>query len=510
MSRSTLKFLAVILSVLIVAVLFAGLDNLPREVRAQIKSEQAALTATQSQLLSEKDEVNRDVQADPALFGAIPESAQWPAAFAKAESTLADASRDMDELARLDKANRRQDRQRAETLLAQERSLRNSATSDAAAVRQTAAHWVDWKQHLPQSVAQMEQDYHAVQAVDLAPAEAAVQKAEIDWPQKKSDLDARLAATRQMVAQSDDAWKASADSRRAAASGDYAHVNLQALAGAADTLHNGATELPNKTAELTALSGQLYNSWDKLLVDMETRGSGSRKTYDQDIRTVTTHYQDASEKNGQTVSTDGWVQVSPATFNAQKNDLGMVLEHKPAGAYDFEAERTPQPPGFAYIAPPSAGSNQYGYWDHRSDGTSFWVFYGQYALMRDLLFNHSYRPPMPYDYDGYYTARRSGQTYYGKEYGTGGTFTQERYSGSSYAKSGGFRNSPFASKPGGYRDSRFASPMARDPNADHSPRKFGSGSHPEEPHFRPPARTYRPMPRPSMPRSIPRSFGRRR
>ena len=43
MSRSTLKFLAVLLAVLIVAVLFSGLDNLPREVRAQISTERKAL-----------------------------------------------------------------------------------------------------------------------------------------------------------------------------------------------------------------------------------------------------------------------------------------------------------------------------------------------------------------------------------------------------------------------------------------------------------------------------------
>ena len=502
MSRSTLKFLAVLLSVLIVAVVFSGLDNLPREVRAQIKTERAALSDAQSTLRSEKDAVTRQVAADPALFHAVQESAQWPAAFAAADATLQNAARDMDELNRLDKANRRQDRQRVETLLAHERSLRTSAMTQPATVQKEAAHWAEWKKNLPESVRQMEQDYRAIHAVDLAPAAAVVQKAEADWPQKKSDLESRLGSARALQAESETAWQSSADSRKAAAAGDYAHVNLQALAGAADTLHVDATALPQKSAELTALSGQLYNSWDKLLVDMERRGSA----YDQKIRTVSTHYPDATAKNGQTSSDEKWVDVPESTFNAQRNDLGMVLEHKPAGIYDFEAEHTPQPAGFAYMAPPSVGSNQYGYWDHRG-GESFWVFYGQYALMRDLLFNHSYRSPMPYDYDGYYTARRSGQTYYGKDYGTGGAATQERYSGSTYAKSGGFKDSKFASKPGGYRDSKFASPMARDPNADHSPRSFGSHS---EPRVSPPARNFRPTPRPSMPRSMPRSFGRRR
>ena len=159
MSRSTLKFLAILLSVLIVAVLLSGFDDLPREVRAQISNERTALATAQSQLHSEKDEVARDVQAEPALFGAVPESAQWPATFAKDEGVLADASRDMDELTRLQKANRRQDRQRAEALLAHERSLRTSAIDDTGNVRKEAAHWVEWKQHLPQAVQQMEQRF---------------------------------------------------------------------------------------------------------------------------------------------------------------------------------------------------------------------------------------------------------------------------------------------------------------------------------------------------------------
>jgi hypothetical protein len=350
-----------------------------------------------------------------------------------------------------------------------------------------------------------------VHAFDLVPVAAAVQKAETDWPQKRSDLESRLASTRAMVTDSDSAWQSSADSRKAAAGGDYAHVNLKVLAGAADTLHNDAADLPKKTDELKSLSGQLYTNWDKMLVDMEKRGS----TYEQKVRTVNTRYPDATAKNGETTSDERWVDVPQSTYEAQKRDLGMVLEHKPAGSYDFEAEKTPQPAGFAYMAPPSVGSNQYGYWDRHSDGTSFWVFYGQYALMRDLLFNHTYRSPMPYDWDGYYTARRSGQSYYGKDYGTGGSATQERYSGSSYAKSGGFRDSQFASKPGGYRDSRYSSPSARDPNADHSPRSFGSGGNrPSDSHVSPPpSRTFRPSPapRPSYRPSSPgRSFGRRR
>jgi len=263
---------------------------------------------------------------------------------------------------------------------------------------------------------------------------------------------------------------------------------------------------------LQSLSAQLYDSWDKLLVDLEARGPREK------IRTVRTHVTGASANGGVTSSDEKWVDVSPGQFEAVKNNLGMAIEHKPAGKYDIEAERVPQPAGFAYMAPPGQ-SNQYGHWDHH-DGRDFWVFYGQYALMRDLLFNHSYRPLDRYEWEGYRYSQRSGQTYYGRDeaagqapkYGTQGTATQKSYEGSTYAKGGGFRDSKYANKSGGYRDSQYASPSVKNPDADHSGRTFGKGSSsPREPEH-----SYRPAPSRPAPsyhppsRSPGRSFGRRR
>ena len=134
--------------------------------------------------------------------------------------------------------------------------------------------------------------------------------------------------------------------------------------------------------------------------------------------------------------------------------------------------------------------------------------------MRDLLFNRDYRPLDRYEYEDYRNYRQRNQTYYGRDtatgatpkYGTSGTATQERYSGSTFSKSGGFKDSKYASKPGRYRDSQYATPSMRDPNGDHSGRTFGSGaSRPLSPRMAP-----RAAPR-SMPRSSPgRTFGSRR
>ena len=521
MNRSPLKFLAILLGVLMVVFLFAGLDDLPRDVRAQIDSERTALASAQKQLASAKSEVTGEVQGDPALFQSVMASRQWPVQLAQDETALQSAARDMEELTRLQKANRRQDRQRAQSLLLHERSLRQQAINQAVSVQKEADHWVEMKKHLPDTLQAMDRDYRTIHSFDLTPVTATVTKATGDWPQKKADLDARVSAMKSTIGQDDELWNSTAASRKAAAAGDYGHVEFGPLISAADALHSSATDLPAKASEITTLSGQLYNSWDKVLVDMETRGIGSDRSYDQKIRTVTTHLADASAKTGEVTSDEKWVVVPQSTYKAQQNNLGMAIAHKSAGVYDSEAETVAQPAGFAYVASPAQGSNQYGYWDH-SGGRDFWVFYGQYALLRDLLWNHNYRPLDRYDYDGYYSSRRSGQTYYGRDeasggarYGTSSATTQERYSGSTFAKSGGFKDSQFASKSGGYRDSKFSSPLAKDPNADRGAKRFGS--HSDEPRATPPpSRGFRSTPRPSSPRpsfrppSSGRSFGRRR
>jgi hypothetical protein len=497
MSKPVLRLFAAILTTLIIVVGVTALDHLPGDVRAQIDSERSALAAAPNQVKAAQDTVAREIQAEPALFTSIAASQQWPGRFQQASGALQSARGDMDELTRIEKQGHHSDQQRAQALLSHERSLRTSAISQAGAVQTEAAHWIERKQHLPEEVQEMERSYRSIHSFDLAPLTAAVEKAEADWPEKKSDLASRLSAVTEVVARDDNLWQSTAAARTQAASGNVSGADLGGLLSASDELKTSAAALSQKSDELKTLTGQLYDSWDKVLVDMETRGIGRARAYDQKVRTVRTHL-------GATTSEEKWVDVSPATYNAMRNDLGMAIEHKPAGKYDSEAEHVAQPAGFAYMAPPSQGSNQYGYWDHR-DGQSFWVFYGQYALMRDLLFNHSYRPLPRDEYEDYRSWHNRGQTYYGRDfeaggsapkYGTNGTATQERYSGSTYSHNGGFHDSPYASKSGSFRDSPYAS-------RSDSGRTFGGNKPSGEPHVAPlPQRHYTPAPR-----SAPRSFG---
>jgi hypothetical protein len=510
MSRSQLRIAAVVLVVAIVVVAANALDHLPSSLRNQIDAERTALAQSQSQFGALRGQVADQVQSAPDLFNALPFGHDWPDHFGQASSELRSAANDADQLTALAKHNRRSDSPRVETLLAEGKQLRAKALADAAAIQKDAAHWVDASHNLPQQIPAMERDYQAIHGFDLGPVTAEVQRAETDWPDKKSDLESRLATERGLITQADTQWQSTADARRKAAAGSLNGADAGTLLAFEDTLQTSAATLPKTAGDLKALSEQLYTSWDKLLVDMK----GHDNQYQQQIRTVRTRFPNAYAKSGDVSSEEQWTTVPQATYDAMRNDLGMAVEHKPEGKYDFEGEHVAQPAGFAYVAPYSQGSNQYGYWEHR-DGRDFWVFYGQYALLRDLLFNHHYTPFDRYEWEDYRTYSTRGQTYYGHEglgsapkYGTQGATTQSRYSSSTFAHSGGFRDSQYASKSGSYRSSQYSSPSAKDPNADHSPKTFGHSSPPSQP----PARTYHPAPAPSRTpsRSPGRSFGRHR
>jgi hypothetical protein len=479
-------------------VVFAGFDNLPRSLRADIRAELQQIPQTEKQFQGARDEVNRDLASDPDLFRARSMNTVFPDRFRIAEAELQGAKKDAAALQQLLTANRRQDREKAEKLLTEEKALRAGALKEASAIQAEAQHWVDLKRNLPAELKQMESDRRALESWDFAPITAVVQRAEADWPGKKADLEARLAALRAIPADADRAWQSSDAMRRKAESKDLAGLDYAALLTAVETIHDDATALPARTEALKSLTGQLYTSWDKILVDLRDRRSGGSRDYEEKIRTVKTQLLDASGKTGDTSSEESWVGVSQAVYRANERNIGMAVAHKSAGKYDLEADQLPQPAGFAYMAPVGQ-RNQYGYWEQRNGG-NFWVWYGQYALLRDLLWGRGYQPVPSTEWESYRTARGSGQTYYGRDassdapkYGTHGTFTQKHYSDSRYVRSSG-----------GYSSSKYATGSLRR-GEDTGGRTFGSGS--KSPSFRPRSSSPRPSFRPP---SGGRTFGRHR
>ena len=113
-----------------------------------------------------------------------------------------------------------------------------------------------------------------------------------------------------------------------------------------------------------------------------------------------------------------WQQVGRRTYDRYQPHLGMVILSKgPDGIVD----QSQHPPGYQQV-----GNERYGQWRDEGGGRSFWVFYGQYALLSHMIGGFS-RPIYRNDWNGYRDARGRGQTYYGSggAYGTNGSVTRQ-------------------------------------------------------------------------------------
>src|SRR5262249_32817054 len=141
------------------------------------------------------------------LFRVRSLNATLPARLDRAESNLQTAARDVQTLTGFAKANRRSDRDRVDRLLREEKKLRAGATDEASAVRSEAKNWIGLKDRLPEQVAQMERDYQSVRAANLLDVTTVVQKAENDWPEKKSDLESRLVSLTTIPLQAEVQWQ---------------------------------------------------------------------------------------------------------------------------------------------------------------------------------------------------------------------------------------------------------------------------------------------------------------
>ncbi len=463
-----------------VALLLAGCGGLPRELRDEIASEKDRLPQAERQLRNSRQTVRDDMAHAPELFAGTPVATAWPARLQSAQASLDRAKNDLGQFDRMPGA----DRARAQQLLHDERSLREAALRDAEAVEAEANSWLDFQQNIPHYLAAMQREYDGIHGADLGPVSKTVAQAGQDWPAKKTVLDDRLARLRQSSDAAETVWRATESARQDAAAGKATGPEIATLIQANQTLATDEAGLTQGADDLRASCGQLYDAWDKILADLDVSHRGGDTVYSEKLNVVRTHFVDVASKQTQVSNDERWVDVSPSSYRAVENDLGMAIAHKDAGLFDSEAQTTVQPAGFAYIAPPSQGSNQYGYWSH-SGGESVWTFLPQYLIMRELLWGHGYRPIYVNEYNGYQTAQRVGRTYYGREtpasppkYGSHGTFTEQRYAGSRYVQSGGFKGSAFSSNResgavGSAPRTGFSRPEAPESSAG---KRFGFGS----------------------------------
>ena len=521
----------------VVAVSLAACSSLPRALRDDIASEIGKLDQARAKLKSAQTAITATLAKSPDLFNGTPVATEWPARLQAASLKLDRAQDARTQLEKLHSGDRDTAR-RAERLLEETHRLRQSASDEVAAVEGEATRWTDFQKNLPQHLTQMDQAHARLQSADLGNLAQVVERAQRDWPAKRPDLDSRLNALRSAPDRAEVQWQATEAARVAAASGKAGGRDIAALITVDIALADASAGLDRNGEELRNLSGQLYESWDKILEDLEV--SDGDRTYREKVKTVRTKFLDVPTKKTETTTDVKWVDVSPAVYRAAEDNLGMAIAHKDAGLFDSEAQTVPQPAGYAYIAPPGQ-SNQYGYWSNGPQG-SFWTFLPQYLIMRELFWGRSYQPIYVNSYTTYYSYHSSGRTWYGQDspqappkYGSHGTFTQSTYANSKYVQSPGYKSSGYASR---QYSGGSSSPATSSPRPGSSPsegssagRQFGKSS--GEPQAAPPTgrrfgspggsgsspgaspapsagRRFGGSGSGSAPRSAPRSFGNRR
>jgi hypothetical protein len=465
------------------AVLLTGCASLPKELRREISEADSRLLQTQRQFQRTSDDIQAELKQAPDLFRTV--SSDWDGRLKTAKARLAAAENYRRQLKRLDDSGRKEDIPRVRQLLADEDRLSQTALDSANNIAAQANRWLDFQRNLPHYLAKMKEQHDEAHSADFTAVTRTVERAEQDWPSKRADLDQRLQTLRTAPDLADRQWAATEAERQAATAGNATGTQVATLIQADDVLETSAN-LPAEEEKLEGLCSQLYVAWDKILEDLDQEHRGGDLFYREKLKTIRTQFAEAGDQSPRTSTAVNWVDVQPAAYQAVENDLGMAISHKDAGLYDSEAQNTAQPAGYAYIAPPSVGRNQYGYWSEGPQG-SFWTFLPQYLIMRELFWGNSYRPIVVNEYNTYYTYARSGRTWYGEvpgsggsapaapRYGTHGTFTQQHYASSRYVQSGGFKNSAFASRPSNATQATPAQPHYGNAPSDSSPgKRFGN------------------------------------
>jgi hypothetical protein len=166
----------------------------------------------------------------------------------------------------------------------------------------------------------------------------------------------------------------------------------------------GCASVKDPMPELKASLAELP-AWSIILEDMREEGNFF-PSYFHKYRIVT----------GEKATLTDWLPVPEKTYKQYEPYLGMTVRVK-----DEEGEKEVfGPPGYEYVGDP-----RYGRWQVDGSGRSFWVFYGQYRLLSDLL---GRRPIYQDHYRDYRGHTRSKRPYYGpnKGYGTQGTITRQQ------------------------------------------------------------------------------------
>ena len=133
MSRRSLGVIAIIIVLLMAIVATAGLDNLPRQLRASVAAESSQLQSARATFDQNRKAVEQALSGDPELFGA--RASDFRQRLDRASAGLVSAGAELSTLQQLAKANRRADADKVRQELSRLDSIRAPPVSESAAVR---------------------------------------------------------------------------------------------------------------------------------------------------------------------------------------------------------------------------------------------------------------------------------------------------------------------------------------------------------------------------------------
>src|SRR4051812_27282719 len=199
-----------------------------------------------------------EIAASPKLFEGTSGPEQWRAKLAEAKNRLAQSERDNRRLGEIARSNRASSQAEAERLLMEARELRQRAVSETQTVEASVSKWRHFAANPQAAVTSIDQNLAAIRSVDLRALTATVEKAENDWPSKKTDLAARLSALEGLEKTAGTKPNPSEVVREQASGGVLTGPSVAALISLDDDLAHTRTSLASGTQELADLSSQLY------------------------------------------------------------------------------------------------------------------------------------------------------------------------------------------------------------------------------------------------------------
>jgi len=156
----------------------------------------------------------------------------------------------------------------------------------------------------------------------------------------------------------------------------------------AESLHESATALSGRLPGAGAQWATVHLLGQNPGRSADRKSGGARDTEERSARSDALCRRQRQARRNQ--SEENWVEVSRAAYQANEKNIGMAIAHKASWKNTIWRPTGPRRGGFAYMAPLSQQRNQYGYWERRMAALLGVVW--QYALLRDLLWGHSYRP----------------------------------------------------------------------------------------------------------------------